>query len=194
MDSPLPANPGVVPARIPAVPAVTADIRHPARLRMDGMETNLALLLRGPGRSRRPQDLVATAAFAAGGLLLVWSAHIHFHLWGGANGYRSIPTIGSLFLLQSFAGLVIGVGVIAVRRLWAAVVGIGFSLLTVAGFLVSVARGLFGFQDSWLAPFAKVAFTVEVAAAAVLMLAAGLCLVGSVPDARPGSTPAGTTS
>ena len=42
--------------------------------------------------------------------------------------------------------------------------------------------------------FAKEAFTVQVVAAAVLTLAAVLCLVGSVPDARPGSTPAGTAT
>ena len=43
-------------------------------------------------------------------------------------------------------------------------------------------------------PYAKEAFTVEVLAAAVLIAAAALCLVGSVPDARPGSTPAGTAT
>ena len=87
-----------------------------------------------------------------------------------------------------------GMGLVAVRRLWAAAVGIGFSLLTVAGSEFSVAHGLFGFEDSWLAPFAKEAFTVEVASAAALTIAAALCLVGSVPDARPGSTPAGTAT
>ncbi len=158
------------------------------------MQLTRTLLLRGPGRSHRPVDLVATAAFAAGGLLLVWSAYVHFHLWNEPNGYRSIPTIGPLFLLQSIAGLAIGVAVVALRRLWAAVIGIGFALSTIAGFLVSVERGLFGFKESWLAPFAKEAFAVEVAASAVLVLAAVLCLIGSAPDARPGSTPAGTAT
>ncbi len=153
-----------------------------------------SLLLRGPGRSRRPVDLAATATFVVGGLLLVWSAYIHFHLWSETDGYRSIPTIGPLFLLQSIAGLAIGIGVVAVRRLWAAAVGIGFALTTIAGFLVSVARGLFGFKDSWLAPFAKEAFTVEVLAAVVLIAAAALCLVGSAPHARAGSSPAGTAA
>jgi len=150
------------------------------------------LLLRGPGRSRQIRDLAATAGFVAGGLLLVWSAYIHFHLW--SNGYRSIPSIGPLFLLQSISGLVVGVIVVAVRRLWAAVVGIGFALMTVGGFLVTVAHGLFGFKDSWMAPFATEAFTVEVAAAAVLLMAAALCFLRSAPDARPGSTPAGTAT
>jgi hypothetical protein len=152
------------------------------------------LLALGPGRSRRPLDLAATATFALGGALLIWSAFIHFHLWSETDGYRSIPTIGPLFLLQSIAGLVIGFGVVAVRRLWAALIGIGFVISTVAGFLLSVGVGLFGFKDSWLAPFAKEAFTVELLAVVVLIAAAALCLVGSVPHDRAGSTPAGSAT
>ena len=150
--------------------------------------------MRGPGRSRRPVDLAATAAFAVGGVLLVWSAYVHFHLWSEADGYRSIPTIGPLFLLQSITGLVIGIGVVAVRRVWAAVIGIGFALTTIAGFLLSVANGLFGFKDSWLAPFAKQAFTIELLVAVVLIVAAALSLVRSDPHARAGTTPAGTAT
>ena len=153
------------------------------------------MLALGPGRSRRPLDLAATAAFVLGGALLIWSASVHFHLWSEADGYRSIPTIGPLFLLQSIAGLVIGIGVVAVRRLWAAAIGIGFALshhrrLPRCRWRV----GLFGFKDSWLAPFAKEAFTVELLAVVVLVAAAALCLVGSVPHARAGSTPAGTAT
>ena len=135
-----------------------------------------ALLSRGPALSRRPVDLAATVAFALGGGMLVWSAAIHYHLWSEPDGYRSIATIGPLFLLQSIAGLVIGVGIVVVRRLWAALLGIGFAASTVAGFLVSVTHGLFGFQESWLAPFAKQAFAIEVVAAALLVVAGVLCL------------------
>jgi hypothetical protein len=149
------------------------------------------LLLRGPGRDRRPAGLAATACFLAGGVLLVWSAYVHFHLWGETDGYRSIPTIGPLFLLQSIAGLVIGLGIIAVRRVWAAVVGVGFALATIGGFLISVAYGLFGFKDSWLAPYAKEAFVVEVIAAVLLVAAASLSLAQSVPRAQTGPSPAG---
>jgi hypothetical protein len=159
---------------------------------MPRMRTLRALLVLGPGRSRRPLQVAATAVFVLGGALLIWSAFIHFHLWSETDGYRSIPTIGPLFLLQSIAGLVIGIGVVAVRRLWAALIGIGFVISTIAGFLLSVAVGLFGFQDSWLAPFAKEAFTVELLAVVVLAAAAALCLVGSVPRAHSGSTPAGS--
>jgi hypothetical protein len=158
------------------------------------MDKLRALLVVGPGRSRRPVDLGATAAFAVGGALLIWSAFIHFHLWSETDGYRSIPTIGPLFLLQSITALIIGIGVVAIRRLWAAVIGIGFALTTIAGFLLSVAVGLFGFKDSWMAPYAKQAFTIEILAVVVLIAAAALCLVGSVPRARAGTTPAGTAT
>jgi hypothetical protein len=155
---------------------------------------HLAWLNRGPGRSRRALALAADAAFLAGGLLIVWSATIHFHLWDETNGYRSIPTIGWLFLLQSIAGLVLGIGVVVVRRVWAAALGAGFALATIGGFLLSVVNGLFGFQDSWLAPFATQAFAIEVAAGAVLCLAAVFSLVGSAPDVRTGNSPAGTAT
>lgn len=187
-------NPGPAPGRMPAVPAVTPDIRYPQRLRMEGVQIGWGTLWRGPGRSRRALDLAATTSFAAGGILLVCSAYVHFHLWSGTDGYRSIPTIGPLFLLQSITGLVLGLGVIAVRRVWAALIGIGFVVATVAGFLVSVTHGLLGFKDSWMAPFAKEAFTIEIVAATVLVIAVALCLIGSAPRVRTGSTPAGTAT
>jgi hypothetical protein len=158
------------------------------------MRKLVMLLGAGPGRSRRPVGLAASAAFVLGGLLLIWSADVHFHLWNETDGYRTIPTIGPLFLLQSIAGLVIGIGVVVVRRVWAAVVGLGFALSTLAGFLLSVAIGLFGFKDSWLAPFAKEAFTIEILAAVAFVAAGVLCLAGTVPTARAGSTPAGTSA
>jgi hypothetical protein len=168
-------------------------IRHPVRLETEGAPTRPTVLLRGPRRSWQPLDLAATAVFAAGGLLVVWSAAIHFHLWSETDGYRSVPTIGPLFLLQSIAGLVIGVGLVVVRRLWAGLVGLGFVLATLAGFLVSVTHGLFGFRESWLAPFAKEAFTVEVLAAALCTLATALCAMPSAPR-HLGPPPSGTAA
>ena len=96
------------------------------------MDKLRALLTAGPGRAHRPVDLAATVTFVIGGALLIWSAAVHFHLWSETDGYRTIATIGPLFLLQSIAGLVIGIGVVVVRRLWAALIGLGFALTTVA--------------------------------------------------------------
>ena len=72
-------------------------------------------LFAGPRNASRPFGVSATAAFLVGGLLIIWSSYIHFHLWQEV-GYRHIPTIGPLFILQSVAGLAIGVLVIATRR------------------------------------------------------------------------------
>jgi hypothetical protein len=131
-------------------------------------------LLAKPGLLTKLEGAIATMAFFVGGVLVIWLSYIHFHLW--QDGYRHIPTIGPLFLVQSVAGLLIGLLVIAVRRVWTAIVGVGFALATMAGFLISVEHGLFGFTDSWAAPFAGLAFTVEIATAAALVVAAVLCL------------------
>jgi hypothetical protein len=113
--------------------------------------------------------------------MVVWLGYIHFHLWQSVD-YRRVPTIGPLFLVQSIAGVVIGLLVIAVRRVWAAVLGAGFAGATLAGFLISVLYGLFNFKDSWSAPYAHLAFEVEIATIVVLALAGALCVVGSLTD------------
>jgi hypothetical protein len=131
----------------------------------------------GPAALSRPSRISATTAFVVGGLLLVWSSYIHFHLWQKI-GYRHIPTIGPLFIVQSIVGLMMGVLVIGVRRIWAAVLGAGFALSTLIGFLITVEHGLFGFRDQWSAPFAEQAFAIEVAAILVLGVGTAICLVG----------------
>jgi hypothetical protein len=123
-------------------------------------------------------------AFATGGLLLVWSSYLHFHLWRNL-GYHHIPTIGPLFLLQSVAGLALGLFVIAVRRIWTAVLGAGFAASTMIGFLISVEHGLFGFKDSWSAPFAHQALAIEVAAVVAFVVAGVLCALGPTSGSHP---------
>lgn len=121
---------------------------------------------------------VSTIAFLIGGLMVIWLSYIHFHLWLSV-GYRHIPTIGPLFLVQAIAGLVIGFVVIGVRRLWAAALGAGFAAATLGGFLISVSHGLFNFTDSWSAPDAHLAFGVEIVTVVVLAVAGVLCLVST---------------
>jgi hypothetical protein len=135
-------------------------------------------LLKGPRHDVRSVRVGATLAFIVGGLLLLWSSYIHFHLWQKV-GYRYIPTIGPLFLVQSIGGVLLGILIIAIRRVWVAILGIGFGASTMAGFLISVEHGLFGFKDAWSAPFAHQAFAIEAAVIAVLVLASALCLVGA---------------
>jgi hypothetical protein len=76
---------------------------------------------------------------------------------------------------------------------WSALVGIGFGLSTMAGFLLSVTHGLFGFKDSWAAPFATEAFALEMSIVATLAIAGALGLARSAPAATR-TTPVATTS
>jgi hypothetical protein len=147
----------------------------------------------GPERAPRPIGLAATVAFIGGGILVVWSSYIHFHLWQKL-GYRDIATIGPLFLAQSIAGLLVGLLAIVACRVWAALLGAGFAVSTMAGFFLSIEFGLFGFKDSWSAPFAHQAFVIEIASIIVLVLAGALCFVKSAPPKRAGTTPIGNRS
>jgi hypothetical protein len=161
-----------------------------------GRATPLALLGKGPGPISSPFGAAATVAYVVGALLVLWSTYIHFHLWNEANGYRPIPTIGPLFLAQSIGGLLVAILIVAVRRAWAAVIGLGFAVSTIVGFLLTVGltKGLFNFKESWAAPFAGLAFAVEIAAAAVLLVAATLSLLRSASTTRSGSAPIGASS
>src|ERR1700749_1156500 len=87
----------------------------------------------------------------AGSGLLIATAAIHLDLY--LTGYRTIPTIGWLFLLQVIAAFGLGLAVLAMpsrlitpSRL-AAGAGAGFALATLGGYLLSVWTGLFGFKE-----------------------------------------------
>ena len=110
----------------------------------------------------------------AGSGLLIATAAIHLDLY--LTGYRMIPTIGWLFLLQVIVALGLGLAVLAIpRRLAAAVpasrltaaAGAGFALATLGGYLLSVWIGLFGFKEVRTGAGIAAAL-VEVAAFAVL--------------------------
>ena len=103
--------------------------------------------------------------------LLIVTAAIHLDLY--LTGYRTIPTIGWLFLLQVIAAFGLAVAVLAIpRRLvvpnrLAAAAGAGFALATFGGYLLSVWIGLFGFKEVRTGA-GIAAGLVEVAAFAVL--------------------------
>jgi predicted lipoprotein with Yx(FWY)xxD motif len=111
---------------------------------------------------RTRQQLVLRAAGT--GLLLATGA-IHLDLY--LTGYRTIPTIGWLFLLQVMAafGLALAVGLLSSRI--AAVFGALFALATLGGYLLSIWFGLFGFREVRTTA-GIVAGVIEVAAFAAL--------------------------
>ncbi|HEY4465798.1 MAG TPA: hypothetical protein VGN41_24265 [Streptosporangiaceae bacterium] len=107
----------------------------------------------------------------AGAGLLIAAAAIHLDLY--LTGYRSIPTIGWLFLLQLIVGFGLGLAVLAVGDRLTAAAGALFALSTLGGYLLTVWIGLFGFQEVRTTA-GIVAGVIEVAAFAAL---AGLAVM-----------------
>src|SRR5215472_16953390 len=96
-------------------------------------------------RSRRPGRVWRLGLRLAGSGLLIATGAIHLDLY--LTGYRTIPTIGWLFLLQVIAAFVLGAGVLVLGSRMAAAVGAGFALATLGGYLLSIWVGLFGFKE-----------------------------------------------
>ena len=101
--------------------------------------------------------------------LLAATAAIHLDLY--LTGYRNIPTIGWLFLLQIIAGFALAAAVLATGNQVVAALGAGFAVATLGGYLLSIWIGLFGFTEVRTTA-GVVAGIIEVAAFAVLALLA----------------------
>ncbi len=99
----------------------------------------------GPDQRPAPRIRVRLALRLAGGGLLIATGAIHLDLY--LTGYRSIPTIGWLFLLQVIAAFALGAAVLASAARLTAAVGAVFSLATLGGYLLSLWIGLFGFRE-----------------------------------------------
>jgi predicted lipoprotein with Yx(FWY)xxD motif len=81
----------------------------------------------------------------AGAGLLAAAGAIHLDLY--LTGYRSIPTLGWLFLLQVITAFALAAAVLASGSRLLAAAGAGFALATLGGYLLSVWIGLFGFKE-----------------------------------------------
>ena len=113
--------------------------------------------VKGAGRAAREHTGRTAAAWpavilrVAGSGLLIATAAIHLDLY--LTGYRTIPTIGWLFLLQVIAAFGLGLAVLAIPSRFAiasrlaAAAGAGFALATLGGYLLTVWTGLFGFKE-----------------------------------------------
>lgn len=104
-----------------------------------------------------------------GGGLLVATGAIHLDLY--LTGYRSIPTIGWLFLLQLIAAFLLGVAVLVTGSRLVSAAGALFALATLGGYLLSLRIGLFGFREVRTTA-GIVAGVIEVAAFASLAVLA----------------------
>ena len=105
----------------------------------------------------------------SGALLLAVSAAIHLDLY--LTGYRKIPTIGWLFLLQVIVGFVLTIAALVTRSRLAAAASAALALSTLGAYLLAVWIGLFGFKEIRTRA-GLAAGLIEVAAFATLALAA----------------------
>jgi hypothetical protein len=143
------------------------------------------LLLAGPAGLASPlARVLVTLVIAAGAVCVLGSGVIHLYLWGKQYGYRDVPTIGPLFLLQGIVGPVLALAMVIFRR--ALLLAAGAMLLagTAAGLLVSSAFGLFGFQESLAVPYATSSLVIEFTGAAVLAVAAVVALAARPRSVR----------
>ena len=152
-----------------------------ALLRPPGADV-FRLRTRVPGRHRKIKlgDWRQPWLRVAGALLLVVSACIHLGLY--LTGYRSIPTIGWLFLVQAVVAFILAVGALVTHSRLVAVAGAAFALSTLGCYLLAVWIGLFGFKE--IRTRAGIAAgLIEVAAFATLALA--VAITGTRPAAGP---------
>jgi predicted lipoprotein with Yx(FWY)xxD motif len=123
----------------------------------------------GKHRRRKAVRWLRLRLRVAGAVLLAVSACIHLYLY--LTGYRTIPTIGWLFLMQVIVASVLTVAALVTHSRLAAAASAGFALSTLSAYLVAVWIGLFGFKE--VRTRAGIAAgLIEVAAFALLALAA----------------------
>jgi len=115
----------------------------------------------------------------AGAGLLLATAGIHLDLY--LTGYRTIPTIGPLFLFQIIAAFLMAALVLATPSRLVAAAGAVLALATLGGYLLTVQFGLFGFREVRTTA-GIVAGIVEVAGFVVLALYAAVSDLAT-PDA-----------
>jgi hypothetical protein len=112
-------------------------------------------------RGPLPIPAAIAARLIAAGLagVMGW---IHIHLW--SNGYRQIHIIGFLFLVNGIISIVLAVGLLIVPGRFLGPLAAGTSLFTagtLAGLVLSINVGLFGWKEFLVAPFVQETLVVE---------------------------------
>lgn len=93
-------------------------------------------------------------------------AGIHLDLWA-SYGYRHIPTIGALFILNGVAGTLLALASLTaprhiLRLAWLATST--YAAATLAALLISLNGKLFGFTETTSAPLLGPSIAIEIAA------------------------------
>jgi hypothetical protein len=128
------------------LPAVAAERISWTSLVDQRISLNGQVGARGEPRRRLParpsRRLWRLGGRVAGARLLAATGAIHLDLY--LTGYRSIPPIGWMFLLQVIIAFGLAAAVLATGSRLAAAAGAGFALATLGGYLLSVWVGPFG--------------------------------------------------
>jgi hypothetical protein len=133
--------------------------------------------------------VLVTVVIAAGAACTAGSGVIHLYLWGKQYGYRDVPTIGPLFLIQGIVAIVLGLLIILSRRVAVLLAGAVLMVGSVVALVLAVEVGLFGFKDSWLAPYAWTCLYEEIAGAMLLLGAAAVLAWPAIRAVLPGQRP-----
>ena len=104
-----------------------------------------------------------------GGVAVVVSALVHLYLW--FDGVKDQGTVGTLFVVNVVAGLVIAVMLLRWRHWIPLLLLAGFGATTFGAFLIAVNGTLFGIHTDW-SWYAWVAAVSEVVAVVVGVVAA----------------------
>jgi hypothetical protein len=123
-------------------------------------------------RSEKARRVAALCSMLIGAVLVALSALVHLHLW--QIGYKQIPTIGPLFLIQVIAGFLLAAVVAGSRRILPAFAAMAFLASTIGGLVLSATIGIFNFHDGLSAPDAVSSLILEGAGILVLAVAVAL--------------------
>lgn len=113
-----------------------------------------------------------------GALAIVVIGAVHLELWAW-HGYRHVPTIGPLFLLNAIGAAGLAVLLAARGGLLAELGGLGFAVSTLTAYLVSIYHGLFGFVETPHGTPQHVSLAAEIAAIVLLTTAVALRVTSS---------------
>jgi hypothetical protein len=124
--------------------------------------------------SPRRRSNIALVARYLGALAVLGTGVAHLEQYT-VDDFSTVPTIGTLFLLNFIGAVVIAVGLVvplgrytgAVRTLMA-VAGIALGVLSLVALLISEGSGLFGFVENGYRMAIVVAIVAEAAAAVLL--------------------------
>lgn len=114
------------------------------------------------------------ALFVLDAALLITSGAIHLHLWDIA--YRSVATLGPLFLVQGIVAILMGLAILVTRNILLVAAGAALCIGTIGGFILADTVGIFGFKLPYITTEAWTVLVVEIVAIIALAVTAAMLL------------------